>query len=317
MKKHLKWLAIPIVLVLLVFAISQIDREELVRSVQQIPWWLLPALFTFQIVTQLFVNLQWFYISKLTGARLSFGQMFRINCHGIVYDSVTPGLKVGGEISRAMRIRETGEVSGDKAAAMVALQKLFFIATQYMVLLVAGGQLHIALYLLALPLLGAIVVVFFIPDIIHAKMTRMKQPKRRLIMRVHRIILALLDQMNSLRCNKKGLINLTLLSIFIWLLYPAKLYLLAMFFSPTITIFQITAITFTAYIIATLPLFPGGLGGFEGTMTALLVSAGYVVSDAAAATIVFRFVTFWFLLLFSLFCIGVYKIIDFRKKRGL
>ena len=321
MKKHLKWLSVPLVLILLIFAISQIDREELLYSVSQIPWWLLPALCAFQIVTQLVVNYQWFYISKLAGAKLSYGQLFRINCHGIVYDSLTPGLKVGGEISRAMRIRKVGELPGDKAAAIVALQKLFYIATQFIILLavgialaVVGGQLHFSIYLLTFLLLGLIFGVFFFPKAIHNRLTKINQPKNKWIRKLYSISLTLLMQMNDLRKNKKRLTNLTLLSILIWLLYPAKMYILALFFAPSLSIFQITTITFTAYIVATLPIFPGGLAGFEGTMTALLVSADYAVSDAAATTIVFRFVTFWFLLIFSLFSIGVYKILDYRNK---
>jgi uncharacterized protein (TIRG00374 family) len=102
-----------------------------------------------------------------------------------------------------------------------------------------------------------------------------------------------------------------LLSFFIWFLYPLKLLIISYSFMAGADVFFVAATTFAAYLVALIPIFPGGLGGFEGTMSALLVSVGFVLNDALAVTVLFRFFTFWFVLLMSLAFIGVYK---FKEK---
>ncbi|MGI6549403.1 MAG: lysylphosphatidylglycerol synthase domain-containing protein [Syntrophomonadales bacterium] len=53
---------------------------------------------------------------------------------------------------------------------------------------------------------------------------------------------------------------------------------------------------------AMLPIFPGGLGGFEGTMSTLLLIMGLSLSEAAMVAVVFRFITFWFVIDKSRLC---------------
>jgi uncharacterized protein (TIRG00374 family) len=85
------------------------------------------------------------------------------------------------------------------------------------------------------------------------------------------------------------------------------MHILAIQFFSEIGLAQTFAITFAAYIVAMLPIFPGGLGGFEGTMTGLLAAAGVLLADAAVITIFFRFTTFWFVMILSTVYIAVYK----------
>ena len=98
-----------------------------------------------------------------------------------------------------------------------------------------------------------------------------------------------------------------MLSFFIWLLYPAKLYLLTIQFAPDVPVVHICATGFLAYMVAMLPIFPGGLGGFEGTMSGLLVALSFTISDAAVVTVLFRFITFWLVLLLSLVYVALHK----------
>ena len=115
--------------------------------------------------------------------------------------------------------------------------------------------------------------------------------------------------------NRKLFVGLCLLSLFIWILYPVKMYLLVIDVS-NISIIYVTAATFTAYSVALLPIFPGGLGGFEGAMTGLLLAFGLAVDDAVAVTVVFRFITFWFVMVLALGVIIARNSIRACKKRG-
>jgi uncharacterized protein (TIRG00374 family) len=57
-----------------------------------------------------------------------------------------------------------------------------------------------------------------------------------------------------------------------------------------------------------IPLLPGGVGSFEATMTSLLIAMHITHGQALAITLLFRFITFWFVILISLLYAGVWKV---------
>lgn len=142
-----------------------------------------------------------------------------------------------------------------------------------------------------------------------------KDPRFSWMLKIRNFMISLLSQVGSIRKNKKALVSLLLFSIFIWLLYPLKMYLLTMHLLPDASIILVGAIAFAAYMVAMIPIFPGGLGGFEGTMTGLLLAVGAMQSNALIITVLFRFATFWFVMLLSLAFIGLYKIHKRRTNR--
>jgi len=121
-----------------------------------------------------------------------------------------------------------------------------------------------------------------------------------------------LAQAILMRRNKKACVGLFALSIFVWLLYPAKLYLLMMYLPHLISVPEMTIIVFAAYMVAMIPVFPGGLVGFESTMSGLLFTFGIPLANAAVITVLFRFFTFWLVMLMSLGFVAGYK----AKHRG-
>lgn len=269
-------------------------------------------------MTQLLVNLQWYKIAKLAGAPFSFGSMLYVNCQGSVIDSITPGVKFGGEVTRAVQISRIGHCSGEQAAAIVALQKLFSLSAMFLLLLFAVGYLvddvpwlsrhtQFIIYGVLLIFLLLFFTVFFAPHRIEKHIQAKGNPRYSWMRKVRGFFLALLNQIKIVRGNKSAWAMLSFLSLLIWLLYPVKMYILAVQFYPGANIAHVTAITFAAYMVALLPIFPGGLGGFEGTMTGLFVAMGIVISDAAVMTVFFRFATFWLVMLVSLVYIAFYK----------
>ena len=279
-------------------------------------------------MSQLLVNLQWHQIAKFTDANISFGNMFYINCQGAVMDSITPGVKVGGEVTRAVQISRRGNCSGEQAASMVALQKLFSLSAFFFmnlftvgylvgrVPLLQGRHVQFFVYGVLLFFLFLFAGVFIAPRRIKAHLQTRNEPRFSWTRRVRFFLLTLLDQVVSIRGNTKTWVMLFLLSFFIWLLYPVKMYLLAVQFFPDAHAVYVGAVTFAAYMVAMIPIFPGGLGGFEGTMSGLLLPMGFAASDAVVATVLFRFVTFWFVMLFSVGFIGWSKIVK-SLKNGL
>ncbi|MCL2212348.1 MAG: flippase-like domain-containing protein [Oscillospiraceae bacterium] len=302
----LKWIFAPILLVLLGVALWQIDLAALWHSLLQIPLWLIILLPLLQIASQLLVNLQWYAISNSSGVRIRFWRMFYVNCQGAVVDSITPGVKVGGEVTRAVRLRQEADCSTEQAVAVVAVQKMFSFAAFFAISLLAVGYIIAEIPHLWAALAGVLAII--------ALATLAAYIFRRKLRTFFR---TLREQVETLKQNRKLLAGLILLSLVIWIMYPVKLCLLVAQVS-SISIFHVAAVTFAAYMVAMLPIFPGGLGGFEGTMSSLLLTFGVAVGDAVAVTIVFRFVTFWFVMILALGVLAVNKSISFRlvpKKR--
>jgi uncharacterized protein (TIRG00374 family) len=317
MKK--KWLLIALLAALLVLVLWQLDLDNLWDSITQIPLWLVFALLALQIASQLLLNLQWCLAARFSNATLSFGKMLYINCQGAVVDSITPGVKVGGEVTRAVQISRIGDCSGEQAAAVVAMQKLFSLSAFFLINLFTVGfilrhvaalrspVLQIGVYAILILCITLFACTFLVPHRMQARLQGEKQSRLKWTGRVRGFFLTLLGQVILMRGNKQAFVCLSALSVFVWLLYPAKMYLLLMHLPHAITVPQMTAIVFTAYMVAMIPVFPGGLVGFEGTMSGLLLMFGLALADAAVVTVVFRFFTFWLVMGMSLVFVVIYK----------
>ena len=318
-RPFISWALALLVLLFLFFTLARFDARNLLHSIRQISLLPLAALLLAQIATQLLVNLQWHITAKSAGAPVSFWEMFRINCSGALMDSITPGVKIGGEITRAVLIGRATACSGEQAAAIVALQKVFSLGAFFLINLFAAAYViqaasffqtpaaRLSVYGILLLFLIFFACLLIIPARLKALVQAREKARFAWMARVRNFFLGFLDSIISIRGNAKICAALFLLSLFIWLLYPAKMYLLAVLFSPSVDILFLAAVTFVSYLAAMVPIFPGGLGAFEGTMSALLLTMGFEHSDALVITVIFRFATFWFVMLGSLCFIGVYK----------
>ncbi|NLV92178.1 MAG: flippase-like domain-containing protein [Firmicutes bacterium] len=319
LKRWFWWLAAG---VLLLFLWRQVDMAELQHSVAQIPWQVLVALLVVQIVTQVLLNFQWYRIAKLAAIDIPFWRMFYINAQGSVMESITPGVKVGGEITRAVQIARIGNCSGHQAAVVVALQKIFSLSAFvliniFSVLYLSNRSALFPTSPAKIAILGVLVVfvlifclMFLLPKRMLNWLAAKEEVRPNRSGAVRRFLQNLLEHILLFENQSGELILQFVLALAIWLLYPAKLYVLAVQIQPDIPLVYIGSITFVSYLIGMLPLFPGGLGGFEGTMTGLLRGLGVPLSGAAALAVIFRFVTFWFVILVSLCYAAVYNMIN-------
>ncbi len=310
LKKLILWLTAGLLLLILFL---QIDLYELHYSLIQIDWAVIGALLSLQIVTQLLLNRQWQRIANFAGIKLSFGRMLYINAQGSIMEAITPGVKVGGEITRAVQIARFSSCSRSQAAVVTALQKLFSLTAFVLINLAAAVYLsrqstildNSLVRLAVYTALGLLLTVFLLILI----MSHKKPPSHPWLGAVRRFFTNLLEQIHLFENNKKELAIQFALALLIWLLYPIKLYLLVCQFQADPPLIYIASITFIAYLIGMLPLFPGGLGGFEGTMSSLLTGIGLPLGSSAAITVIFRFITFWFVIILSLVYTAVYRII--------
>lgn len=108
------------------------------------------------------------------------------------------------------------------------------------------------------------------------------------------------------RCNSPGMLaTATALSVIAWgaeaLAFHWMLLWLELDVSLTFSLF----VYMIAMIAGALSFMPGGLGGAEATMTALLVWKGMPAPEAVAVTILIRLATLWFAVLLGGICLGL------------
>lgn len=322
-----KWFIAAMVIALLALTLWRFDSQSLLHSLRHIPLWLMALLLGLQIISQLLVNTLWHSIAKLTNTPISFGKMFKINSQGAVVDAITPGVKFGGEVTRGVQIKRVANCDGTQAATLVVLQKLFSLTAFFFALLFAIGTLtrqvpvlqawatQMLFYGVSLALLLLFLGILLAPQAAQSYIQKRNALRFAWARKLRGFVLTLLTQVEAVGKHRMQLTALFGLSLLIWLLYPLKLYLLVVQFAPDISIVYIAAIAFVAYMVAMLPIFPGGLGGFEGTMTALLAVFGLAAGDAAVTTILFRFVTFWFVMLMGLAVIAVGKAAQHMRRQ--
>lgn len=317
-----KWFWWILAGVLLLFLFLQIDINELYYSLTKIHWKIIMALLLLQILSQLLLNYQWYRIANYTNKPIPFWKMLYINSQGSIMESITPGVKVGGEIARAVQIARIGKCSSNQAAVIVALQKIFSLSAFLLINVCSVVYLssknaifqtkfsQIAAYTILGTFIIFFMLIFLLPERILKWLSKKEMKKYNKLRVIQSFLKNLLEHVLLFEQQKAELIIQFILALVIWLLYPLKLYLLTSQIQSNVQLIAIGSITFFSYMIAMLPLFPGGLGGFEGTMTGLLSSIGIPLSSAATLSVIFRFITFWFVILGSLGYVTFYKMIE-------
>lgn len=272
-----------------------------------------------QIISQLLVNYQWCRIARLMNKDHNFFRMLYVNARGMIVECVTPGVKIGGEVTRALLLKSELNYSPSESATLVTIQKMVSFSSFFLVNLFAfmsisekiemfqGSEVKAAVYFFLIILISTLISFFLFTYQIEKIIINVKG-RYRWTRALKTYMLTLLSNIKVLKNIKGELYKQFLLSLFIWLLFPFKMILLVHLFTPNYDPLFLTEITFISYMVGMIPLFPGGLGGFEATMTSLLTLMQIKANEALAITLIFRFITFWFVMIISLLYIGIWKV---------
>ncbi len=256
-----------------------------------------------QILTQLLITFQWHIITNIVLGTSNFMKVFNIFTRGSIIEAITPGVKIGGEAARIYYIQQDFDCTVDKALNIVVVQKSIsmsvllsigvfsFVYASKLMSAYLPAMLHFLFLVLSLGL-----IIFLIAILFFSKQITKFFPNK--------YISSYTATVSNL--HKSHWLILFGLSVIIWILFPIKMVILCRSFSVDLPFFNLLAITMISYMMGMLPLTPGGIGTFEGTMVALfkIVSVPAVVS--LPITVIFRFVTFWFVNLASAVFVVIY-----------
>ena len=315
--KNLKYILIS---VLMVVSFWQFDFARFFTSIKHVHLLSFLPLLLIQIGSQLLINYQWCRIGKSMGKEHNFFKMLYINARGSIIEFITPGVKVGGEVTRAVLLKRELGYSSHDAAALVTLQKIISLFGFFVINLFAFASVsnktavfenaasRIAVYSVLALLIALPVAVFAFTSFFEGKISKLN-PIHKWSRALQNFALTLLSNVKTLKNIKGELFKQVLLSLIIWGLYPVKLIELVGMFTHSFDWVFLTEITFLSYMIGMIPLLPGGLGSFEAAMTSMLMVTHFTYTDALTITLLFRFVTFWFVILMSLAYVGVWKML--------
>jgi uncharacterized protein (TIRG00374 family) len=304
---------------LLLLLFWRFDFRSFIISIRMVSPLALVFLLLIQVISQLLVNYQWCRIGKLMGGAYSFLKMLYINARGMIMECITPGVKIGGEVTRALLLKNELNYSTTDAATLVTIQKLVSFSSFFLINLFAfahisneieslkGTAVRAIVYFVLLVLIGMLVVVFAFTQWLEDRLTD-KSYKHKWAIAVNGYMLTLLYNIRILKGTRGEMLKQFLLSFTIWALFPVKMVLLVHLFTRNYDPIFLTEITYTSYMMGMIPLLPGGIGSFEATMTGLLMAMKIQPGEALAITILFRFITFWFVIIISLLYVFGWKI---------
>lgn len=282
-----------------------------------------------QLVTIALLIWQWKKVVETVGVYPTWRDLLEVNMRGIFFDTVTPGAKMGGEVARVYTLKKRLDMSlGDgflvvgvqKTLSLVSFLILSTLSLMWFYLNTRVQILYMVIFGIGLIFLLGLLVLFISFIIFQNKIQKRisslpigKKIKEKIIS----FFSSYSSSFASLKDNKKNFIGQIALSALIWLIFALKMYILAYSLGIKIGWLTLSAITYLTYMVGMLPMLPGGIGSFEGSMIGLLLLKGIDINTGITLTVLFRFITFWFPFLLSLISIGISEIRSFFTKNCL
>ena len=205
---------------------------------------------------------------------LSFASVLRINLAGTFIESITPSVKLGGEAAKFFLFRKASGAGYRELASVMVYHK----------------------FIVFIPFAAAC-SIFLIPGLISIEMPSRFYNSFAAFSAAGAAVFAVYAFSAKKFKNIPGTwqtAGLLLLSLAIWLLYPVKIYTAARAVGAEPGLLLSSLATYSSYLMGMIPLLPGGLGAFEGTMVLVFTLAGFTAVQGAAIALASRAVTFWF-----------------------
>ena len=293
------------------------DTKEILRHLENITLGQIVFLCALQMFTIFLNSLQLYTLANLLNLPVALGKIFSVYMSGTFVESVTPSVKAGGEATKIFLLTKELDIPLGESSALVALQKTIsflaflsinvFTMTWFIVRLGTGAdqsRLLIGTFALLLLIFVGILSLIFWPKKEYGFLSKLPLKEERRV-KLAGALINFEKNFRKILARKKAMVFQFLLALFIWSFFALKAYLVVLFLGISLSFIEIAVVTYLTYMVGMLPLLPGGLGTFEGSMVFFVAPLGVGISSGITLAIVLRFVTFWFVFLVSaLFLLG-------------
>ncbi len=312
----------PLLLILGVCLITVIviflGWEEIVSSMSMMTVSEMVLMALLQLATLLMTAFIWYSLLKQKTDSISFPRVFSINLSGKFVESVTPSVKIGGESLKMYLMRKHSGLPYDVLLAVTVVSKFYsllpFLLISVVTLAFAVFSFNLPAFvymaLLGLAIFFGLFALFFNYGSSSKKLAGVLQHIgiydldwfiriREKVNRIHKFILNASESSRNLITTPgiKSLLYTT--ATLVWVMYPVKVLLVAHMMGYNLNLSVVIVATYTAYLVSMIPLLPGGLATFEGSMAFVLAMGSITAPKAFSIALMTRMFTFWFPLLLS------------------
>ncbi|MBU9710390.1 lysylphosphatidylglycerol synthase transmembrane domain-containing protein [Evansella tamaricis] len=300
------------------------DFQAILASIEEVNRMTIISLCLLQVLTIFLVNYQWFLLGKPLFPGIKYKTMFRIQMVGTVMESITPAAKTGGEAVKVILMKRRLNCSYGEAVGLISVQKLvsmlaFVPISSISIIYLINSTTNIPKLVVTsfLFIVVTVAAILFLTLNINSMKNWLSKSKRnrQWPIKFTQQLQSFETALRKLVFQKTNWFYHFFLSFVIWGLFPLKAVILNSSLHMNIDYLTISAISFIAYMISMLPLTPGGLGTFEGSVVIILGSLQIGMADAIILAVLFRFVTYWFVFFFGLGSIGIEYAISFIHNR--
>ena len=305
-KKIMMWILGVILLIVLAIWTGLDGMREVFKVVELDKLLLfLISLSLLQVLTLSLTTYQWYYlINKFE--KLSFLNVFLISLTGNFVESVTPSSKLGGESVKIYLFKQKTDFSYQKLTTFLLAHKYVLLSPFLIICLISlvvaslrynvPQAVYVSFTILTVSV-GTLIAVIYLGRDDNSKAKSRYFVIRKLLEGID-FIKKSAAEVNTV-LSKTDRNKLFMISFLIWGLYPVKIYLTAMVLGLSLSLPLAIIVTYTAYLVSMLPITPGGLGTFEGSMTVILSLNGFLLAEGMAIALLARSITYWFPLFIS------------------
>ena len=262
------------------------DLPEVLGKISSLPaaYWL--AAFGLALANYLFRLARWQYYLKLVGVNIGIGASAAIFLSGLSM-VISPGRL--GELAKSYYLREKRGVPVSRSASAVVAERVTDLVA---VLLLSLWGLTLVPYgwALAIFILAAfgLFILFAVSPWGSDRLLRLPLPQRW-----KPFLTTTRDALQQVFSVKPLAIALVL-STLAWFAEGCALWLILKGLGTTGGLGEAMSIYAVATLLGAVTMLPGGLGGTEGGMVALLQQLDLTKTQATAATFIIRICTLWF-----------------------
>lgn len=285
-----------------------VDARQLSEAFSRLSWGTVAAVLGLSVLNYILRFLRWHgYLGKLDH-RLPIGRHLLYYMGGFAF-TVSPGK--AGEAVRSWYLKPHGVPVSSSLAALFVERLLDAIAIAMLSLFLLTGRAtdYMPIVFLAAAIFGGLTWAAghgFAPRILHRLSVRFEGRLRKAATGLARMFESSAQLLKPSRVGW-GLF----LGLIAWGAEGYGLYLLLDALGLEINVWMAVGIYSIAVLAGATSFFmPGGLGGMEAVMTALLVLMGSTLSMAFIVTVICRLATLWFAVILGIVSLGVVEVMD-------
>ncbi len=283
------------------------DYKDVAQAFEKFNWLLLPFLLFLSLLNYFARFLKWDYYLNILHIKVKKIDSFAVFMSGLIM-SVTPGKM--GEVLKSYLIKEISNTPISKTAPIIFVERITDSISLMFIALIGA---YVFDYGRIIVLVVSISLFFLVLVLSNKKiaMPILKFFEKSKFLKKHLVIIHSAYESSYQMLRPLPLIYMILLSLVSWSFECWGYHIILTNFGIDVGFLWASFSYAFAIILGAISMLPGGLGATEGSLTFLLIKAGYSKDLAVASTFIVRVVTLWFAIF-----VGILSVMFYQHRYG-